>query len=54
MRCRLVNVAGLRCRHDAGHAGPHEPGAPDPADLDDESEEVLEQEAARDEEADDV
>ena len=51
MRCPAVSrKTGLRCRRDRGHVGPHEPGAPEPADLDDGSEEELERQERRDEE----
>jgi hypothetical protein len=49
-RCNRTNLAGLRCRHESGHAGAHEPGAPDPEELDDESEAVLERGERRDRE----
>lgn len=49
MRCnRVSKTTGLRCRHDLGHAGPHEPGTPEPADLDDPSDDVLEMQERRD------
>lgn len=56
--CPRVNRAGLRCRHQAGHETPCEPGAAprettfavESVDLDDESDAVLERQVERDEE----